>query len=178
MRRRQARKVGAGAQDGTAPSPRDTSPPTAASGSRWRSCERDANVKGVEAMPAGRLAQRLERLLYTQDVGGSSPSSPIPTRGCDEQVISWIAATAEVLMVTEPKATRTPVGPLPPSCLGPDGTFQEETEEERAKRLESARRRLREIAEIPNEADDPPDEEWMRAIDERRPYRPVFKGSY
>jgi hypothetical protein len=25
----------------------------------------------------GRLAQRLERLLYTQDVGGSNPSSPI-----------------------------------------------------------------------------------------------------
>ncbi len=25
----------------------------------------------------GRLAQLVERLLYTQDVGGSSPSSPI-----------------------------------------------------------------------------------------------------
>src|SRR5262249_38073721 len=28
----------------------------------------------------GRLAQRLERLLYTQDVGGSNPSSPIYAR--------------------------------------------------------------------------------------------------
>src|SRR5262245_31005092 len=27
--------------------------------------------------PCGRLAQSVERLLYTQDVGGSSPSSPI-----------------------------------------------------------------------------------------------------
>jgi hypothetical protein len=70
------------------------------------------------------------------------------------------------------------IGPIPPSGLGPDGKLKLETEEERRQRLESARRRLREIAEIPNDPDDPPDEEWMRAIDELRPYRPVFKGYY
>jgi len=78
----------------------------------------------------------------------------------------------------EPKTVELKLGPFPPSCLGPDGKFREETEEERRKRLESARRRLREIAEIPNDPDDPPDETWMRAIDELRPHRPVFKGSY
>src|SRR5262245_60415190 len=31
---------------------------------------------------AGRLAQLVERLLYTQDVGGSSPSPPTSLRGC------------------------------------------------------------------------------------------------
>ena len=77
-----------------------------------------------------------------------------------------------------PKTAELNRGSLPPSCLGPDGRFREETEEQRTKRLESARRRLREIAEIPNGPDDPPDEEWMRAIDELRPHRPVFKGSY
>ena len=51
---------------------------------------------------------------------------------------------------------------LPPSCLGPDGKFKREGEEDRRKRLESARQRLREIAQIPNEPNDPPDEEWMR----------------
>jgi hypothetical protein len=76
------------------------------------------------------------------------------------------------------KTAELTLGRLPPSCLGPDGRFREETEEERRNRLESARRRLREIAEIPNGPDDPPDEEWMRAIDELRPHRPVFKGSY
>ena len=78
----------------------------------------------------------------------------------------------------ERKAVQLNLGPLPPSCLGPDGKFRKETEEERRKRLESARLRLREIVEIPNGSDDPPDEEWMRAIDEIRPHRPVFKGSY
>ncbi|MFI5457343.1 MAG: hypothetical protein ACHRXM_18010 [Isosphaerales bacterium] len=67
---------------------------------------------------------------------------------------------------------------LPPSGLGPDGKLKMETEEVRRQRLESARRRLREIAEIPDDPDDPPDEEWMRGIDEMRPHRPVFKGSY
>ena len=78
----------------------------------------------------------------------------------------------------ERKAIESKLGPRPPSCLGPDGKFREETEEERKKLLESARRRLREIAKIPNDPNDPPDEEWMRAIDELRPHRPVFKGSY
>jgi hypothetical protein len=70
------------------------------------------------------------------------------------------------------------LGPLPPSCLGPDGKFRHMTEDEHRQYIESARQRLREIAEIPNGPDDPPDEEWMRAIDELRPHRPVFKGSY
>ena len=69
-------------------------------------------------------------------------------------------------------------GPIPPSGLGPDGKLKLETDEERQQRLDLARRRLREIAEIPNGPDDPPDEEWMRAIDELRPHRPVFKGCY
>lgn len=38
--------------------------------------------------------------------------------------------------------------------------------------------RLREIAEIPNDPDDPPDEERMWAIDELLPHLPVFKGCY
>jgi len=70
------------------------------------------------------------------------------------------------------------IGPIPPSGLGPDGKLKLESEDERRVRLESARRRLREIAEIPDGPDDPPDEEWMQAIDELRPHRPVFKGSY
>jgi hypothetical protein len=65
----------------------------------------------------------------------------------------------------ESKADELTATPVPPSCLGPDGRFRIETEEDRRKRIESARNRLREIAEIPNDPDDPPDEEWMRAID-------------
>jgi hypothetical protein len=65
----------------------------------------------------------------------------------------------------KPEPAELKLGPLPPSCLGPDGKFREETEEERRKRLESARRRLCEIGEIPNGPDDPADEEWMRSID-------------
>ena len=80
--------------------------------------------------------------------------------------------------MSEPKAVDLKLGPLPPSCLGPDGRFREETEEVRKRRLASARRRLREIAEIPNDPEDPPDEKWMRSIDELRPHRPVFQGSY
>ncbi len=78
----------------------------------------------------------------------------------------------------EPKMVELKLGPLPPSCLGPDGKFREETEEERRTRLESARRRLREITEIFNDPDDPPDETWMRSIDELRPYRPVFTAIF
>jgi hypothetical protein len=70
------------------------------------------------------------------------------------------------------------IGPIPPLGLGPDGKLKPESEEDRRLRLESALLRLREIAEIPNGPDDPPDEEWMRAIDEQRPQRPVFKGCY
>ena len=78
----------------------------------------------------------------------------------------------------KPQTEQLNLGALPPSCLGPDGKFREENEGERTQRIESARRRLREVAEIPNDPNDPPDEEWMRAIDELRPHRPVFKGSY
>ena len=78
----------------------------------------------------------------------------------------------------QPRAVPLMLGPIPPSCLGTDGRFREESEDERRKRLESARRRLREIAEIPNDPHDPPDEQWMRASDELRPHRPVFKASY
>ena len=78
----------------------------------------------------------------------------------------------------KPRSEHLKLGPLPPSCLGPDGKFRTETDEDRQKRLDSARLRLREIAEIPNDPNDPPGEEWMRAIDELRPHRPVFKGSY
>ena len=71
-----------------------------------------------------------------------------------------------------------PVGPLPPSGLGPDGKLLRMTDEEHRQYIESARRRLREIAEIPDGPNDPPDEEWMRGIDEMRPHRPLFKGCY
>jgi hypothetical protein len=67
---------------------------------------------------------------------------------------------------------------MPPSCLGPDGKFKRENEKERRKRLESARQRLLEIAQIPDEPTDPPDEEWMRGIDEMRSHRPLFEGCY
>jgi hypothetical protein len=80
--------------------------------------------------------------------------------------------------LTKPKTLDLKPGPLPPSGLGPDGKLKIETEDERRQRLESARRLLHEIAEIPNDPGDPPDEEWMRAIDEMRPHRPVFKGCY
>ena len=48
----------------------------------------------------------------------------------------------------KPRSEHLKLGPLPPSCLGPDGKFRPETDKDRQKRLESARRRLREIAEI------------------------------
>jgi hypothetical protein len=84
----------------------------------------------------------------------------------------------EPVAITDERTLDRKIGLIPPSGLGPDGKLRLESEEERRLRLESARRRLREIAEVPNEPDDPPDEEWMRAIDELRPHRPVFKGSY
>ena len=49
----------------------------------------------------------------------------------------------------KPKTLELKLGPLPPSGLGPDGKLKIETEEERRQRLESARRPLHEIAEIP-----------------------------
>jgi hypothetical protein len=72
----------------------------------------------------------------------------------------------------------SPVGTLPPSCLGPDGKIIRLTEEERKAWCEAARQRLAEIAQMPD--DDPPGafEEFMRGIDEGRPHRPMYKGMY
>ena len=77
-----------------------------------------------------------------------------------------------------PDTIRPPVGELPPSGLGPDGKLRRMTDEEDRHYIESARRRLKEIAEIADGPNDPPDEEWMRGIDEMRPHRPLFKGYY
>ena len=78
----------------------------------------------------------------------------------------------------EPGAVEMKLGSIPPSCLGPDGKLRHMTEEEHRQYIESARRRLAEIAQIPGDPNDPPDEEWMRGIDEMRPHRPLFKGCY
>jgi hypothetical protein len=69
-------------------------------------------------------------------------------------------------------------GSLPPSCRGPDGTLRQMTEHEQRQYIESARRRLAEIEQIPDDPKDPPDEEWMRGIDAMRPHRPQFKDYY
>ena len=69
-------------------------------------------------------------------------------------------------------------GPVSPSGLGPDGKLRVMTEDEHRQYIESALRRIDEIEQIPDDPNDPPDEEWMRAIDEHRPHRPVFKGCY
>jgi hypothetical protein len=68
------------------------------------------------------------------------------------------------------------IGPIPPSGLGPDGKLRRMTEEEHRQYVESALRRIDEIERIPDDPDDPPEEEWMRGIDELRPHRPAFKG--
>jgi len=81
-------------------------------------------------------------------------------------------------LIMKPETTSTLVGALPPSGLGPDGKILRLSDEEWRERRESARRRLAEIALIPDGPDDPPDEVWMRGIDELRPHRPVFKGCY
>jgi hypothetical protein len=70
------------------------------------------------------------------------------------------------------------LGPLPPSCRGPDGKLRQMTEEEHRQYIESARRRLTEVEPIPDDPNDPPDEEWMRGIDAMRPHRPLFKDYY
>jgi hypothetical protein len=78
----------------------------------------------------------------------------------------------------KPETVAPPVGTLPPSGLGPDGKLLRLSDIERRERRESARRRLAEIAQLPD--DDPPGafEEFMRGIDEGRPHRPMFKGQY
>jgi hypothetical protein len=78
----------------------------------------------------------------------------------------------------KPETISPPVGPLPPSGLGPDGKLLRLSEDERREQRESARRRLAEIAQIPDGPNDPPDEEWMRGIDEMRPHRPLFRDYY
>jgi hypothetical protein len=52
-------------------------------------------------------------------------------------------------MTIESKPVELEVGSTPPWCLGPGGKFNEETESERRKRIESARQRRGEIAGIP-----------------------------
>ena len=65
-------------------------------------------------------------------------------------------------MTVKPETIAKPVGKIPPSGLGPDGKILRLSEEEWRERRESARRRLAEIALIPDGPNDPPDEEWMR----------------
>ena len=69
---------------------------------------------------------------------------------------------AEVFAMPEPKAVELKLGPIPASCLGSDGKIRHMTEEEHRQYIESVRRRLVEIAQIPDDPNDPPDEEWMR----------------
>ncbi len=78
----------------------------------------------------------------------------------------------------KPETIRSPFGVLPQSCLGPDGKIRPISDEERRKRSEALRKTLAAIAQIPD--DDPPGafEEFMRAIDEGRSHRPMFKGIY
>jgi hypothetical protein len=96
--------------------------------------------------------------LYTQDVGGSNPSSPSSTYSSRVDAPNHpFRHDEKVRTMIKPNTAEFEPGTLPPSCLGPDGRFREETEEERKKHLESARWRLREIAEIPNGPDDLPD---------------------
>ncbi|MFI5457789.1 MAG: hypothetical protein ACHRXM_20300 [Isosphaerales bacterium] len=70
------------------------------------------------------------------------------------------------------------IGPIPPSGLGPDGKLRVMSEEEHRQDIESALRRIDEIEQIPDDPNDLPDEEWLKAIDELRPHRPVFNGCY
>ena len=58
---------------------------------------------------SGRLAQLVERFVYTEDVGGSSPSSPtIPRR-------NWTAYH----LTGKPRAKRSRIEPGSPSMLPP-----------------------------------------------------------
>jgi len=70
------------------------------------------------------------------------------------------------------------IGPIPPSGLGPDGKLRVMTEEEHRQYIETALRRIDEIEQIPDDPNDPPEEEWMRGIDALRPHRPLFRDYY
>jgi hypothetical protein len=69
-------------------------------------------------------------------------------------------------------------GPLPRSCRGPDGTLRQLTETEHREYIESALRRIDEVEAIPDDPNDPSEEQWMRGIDALRPHRPLFKDYY
>ncbi len=43
------------------------------------------------ALKWGRIAQSVERFVYTEDVGGSSPSSPIQELNYDEYMVSAVS---------------------------------------------------------------------------------------
>ncbi len=77
-----------------------------------------------------------------------------------------------------PKAPRPDLSKLPASGLGPDGKLRRMTDEERAHAIESARRRLAEIAEMTDDDPSGAFEEFMRSVDESRPHRPLFRGMY
>ena len=104
-------------------------------------------------------------LLYTQDVGGSSPSSPIRRIGVETEAVT----------IMQRKILDLGPGSLPPSCRGPDGKLRQMTEEEHRQYIESALRRIDQIEQIPDDPNDPPEGEWMRGIDAMRPHRPLFK---
>jgi hypothetical protein len=87
-----------------------------------------------------------------------------------------ICAEKEPVVISGESTLERKIGPIPPSGLGPDGKLRVMTEEEHRQYIESALRRIDAIEQIPDDPNDPPEEEWMRAIDELRPHRPVFKG--
>jgi hypothetical protein len=84
----------------------------------------------------------------------------------------------ERIAIMERKILDRRIAPIPPPGLGPDGKLRVMTDEEHRQYIESALRRIDAIEQIPDDPNDPPEEEWMRAIDELRPHRPVFKGCY
>jgi hypothetical protein len=48
------------------------------------------------------------------------------------------------------------------------------TETEHREYIESALRRIDEVEAIPDDPNDPSEEQWMRGIDAMRPHRPLF----
>src|SRR6202044_2086594 len=56
------------------------SPGQTCSSSRLACCRTEAINRAIVGQQLGRLAQLVERLLYTQNVGGSSPSPPTSLR--------------------------------------------------------------------------------------------------